>query len=52
VDSTPDLPVDQSVFAVRYVNKTGVLVERFLKFILMDGHDAEHLTNNAMNIVK
>jgi len=37
---------------VRYVNKTRVPVERFLKFIVMDEHDAGHLTNNVINILK
>jgi len=40
------------VFAVLYVNKTGVSVERILKFNVMEGHDAEHLTNNVINFVK
>ena len=53
VVSTPDIThLDQLVFAVRYVNKTLVPVERFLKFIVIEGHDAEHLTNNVINILK
>jgi len=40
------------VFAARYVNKKGFSVERFLKFIVMEGRDAEHLTNNVINILK
>ena len=53
VDSSLDIAhLDQLVFAVRYVNKTGVPVERFLKFIVMEGHDAAHLTNNVINILK
>jgi len=50
VDSTPDIThLGQLVFAVRCVNKTGVPVERFLKFIVMEGYDAEYLTNNVIN---
>jgi len=53
VDFTPDITyLDQLVLAVRYVNKKGVPVKRFLKFIAMEGHDAEHLTNNVINILK
>ena len=53
VDSTPDIThLDHLVFVVRYVNKTKVPVERFLKFIVMEEHDAERLTNNVINILK
>jgi len=42
VDSTPEITqLDQLVFARRYVNKTRVPVERFVKFIVLEGHHAE-----------
>jgi len=53
VDFTSNIAhLDQLVFAVCCVNKIRVVVERFLKFIVMEGHNAEHLTNNAINILK
>jgi len=32
--------------------KQGVPVERFMEFIVTEGHDAEHLTNNVISILK
>uniref|UniRef100_H3AFK6 DUF4371 domain-containing protein n=1 Tax=Latimeria chalumnae TaxID=7897 RepID=H3AFK6_LATCH len=44
VDSTPNLThIDQLTIMIRYVKKNGEPMERFLKFIPIHGHRAEHL---------
>ncbi|KYN20533.1 Zinc finger MYM-type protein 1 [Trachymyrmex cornetzi] len=46
VDSTPDIShIDQLSFVVRYINKSGLPVERFIKFIPNTGHKAEDIFN-------
>jgi hypothetical protein len=47
VDSTPDVShTDQLTFIVRYV-KSGIPIERFLKFIPIQGHTSENLFNEV-----
>ncbi|XP_065664586.1 zinc finger MYM-type protein 1-like [Hydra vulgaris] len=52
VDSTPDLShVDQLTFTVRYV-KDLAPVERFLQFVPIHGHGAEHLETVILNFLQ
>ncbi|XP_065645337.1 zinc finger MYM-type protein 1-like [Hydra vulgaris] len=52
VDSTPDLShVDQLTFTVRYV-KDLAPVERFLQFVPIHGHGAEHLETVVLNFLQ
>ena len=49
VDSTPDLShVDQLTFAVRYV-KDAAPIERYLQYVPIQGHGAEHLKKVVLN---
>jgi hypothetical protein len=46
VDSTPDFTrIHQLTFILRYIGGDGTPVERFVKFIAIERHDAENLTN-------
>lgn len=46
VDSTPDIShIDQLSFIVRYVNKEGIPIERFIGFIPNTGHKSQELAN-------
>jgi hypothetical protein len=52
VDSTPDLShVDQLTFTVRYV-KDAAPIERFLQFVPIHGHGAEHLEKVVLNFLQ
>ncbi|XP_065658777.1 uncharacterized protein LOC136083303 [Hydra vulgaris] len=52
IDSTPDLShVDQLTFTVRYV-KDLAPVERFLQFVPIHGHGAEHLETVILNFLQ
>jgi Domain of unknown function (DUF4371) len=52
VDSTPDLShVDQLTFIVRYVQESGTVCERFIKFVEIAGHTAEYLANTVREIL-
>ncbi|XP_058798117.1 zinc finger MYM-type protein 1-like [Phymastichus coffea] len=51
VDSTPDnTKRDQLSFTVRYVNEKGP-IERFLKFISIESHKSEYLTNTVFGFL-
>ena len=51
MDSTPDiLNVDQLTLIVRYVLPTGP-VEKFIKFLDMDSHNAEHLQDRLLTLL-
>lgn len=53
VDSTPDIShVDQLSFVIRYVQKDGTPVERFLIFIENSGHKAEDLLVAVLSILE
>ena len=46
IDSTPDIShMDQLTVIIRYVHKSGNVVERFLKFIPIGQHDGKYLFN-------
>lgn len=46
IDSTPDVAhMDQLTIIVRYVNKDGVAVERFLGFVEVQDHSGEALAD-------
>lgn len=50
VDSTPDVShVDQLTLVLRYVQKSGYTVERFLSFIPMHGHGAADMLELITN---
>ena len=50
LDSTPDISnVDQLTLIVRYVLPTGS-GERFIKFLDMDSHNAEHLQDKLLTL--
>lgn len=52
LDSTPDIShVDQLTLIVRYVLPSGP-VERFVKFLDMEGHTAEQLAYSLLNFLK
>ncbi|XP_054009653.1 uncharacterized protein LOC128892986 [Hylaeus anthracinus] len=52
VDSTPDIThLDQLTFTVRYVTDQGP-IERFLMFVPIEGHNAEHLTEVVVKFFK
>ncbi|XP_062904949.1 zinc finger MYM-type protein 1-like [Mobula hypostoma] len=52
LDSTPDISnVDQLTLTVRYVLPSGP-VERFVKFLGMEGHSAEQLTQGLLDFLK
>ncbi|XP_012939138.1 52 kDa repressor of the inhibitor of the protein kinase-like [Aplysia californica] len=49
VDSTPDIThTDQLTFILRYINKAGLPVERFIAFIPIEAHDTESLTSEIL----
>ena len=51
LDSTPDISnIDQLTLIVRYVLPTGP-VERFIKFLDMDSHNAEHLQDKLLTFL-
>lgn len=54
VDSTPDVThVDQLALIIRYVlKKSGEPVERFLEFIPLHGHTAEHMEETLKSELK
>uniref|UniRef100_A0A8C5E2Z2 TTF-type domain-containing protein n=1 Tax=Gouania willdenowi TaxID=441366 RepID=A0A8C5E2Z2_GOUWI len=54
VDSTPDIThVDQLALVIRYVlKKSGEPVERFLEFIPLHGHTAEHMEETLKSELK
>jgi hypothetical protein len=46
VDSMPDIThIDQLTFILCCISTDGTPVKRFVKFIAIEGHDAETLTN-------
>ena len=50
VDLTPDVShVDQLTFIVRFVDSSGKLVERFMKFTPISGHNGETMTNVVLD---
>lgn len=50
VDSTPDLShIDQLSIVIRYVNKEGLPIERFLKFVPIFRHSASTLESTVIN---
>jgi hypothetical protein len=52
VDSTPDVThIDRLTFILRYV-KIAVLKERFLQFIPIHGHKADHLADVVTSFLK
>lgn len=52
LDSTPDISnVDQLTLTVRYVLPSGP-VERFVKFLDMEGHSAEQLAQSLLDFLK
>jgi hypothetical protein len=52
VDSTPDVThIDQLTFILRHVNNT-VPKDRFLQFILIHGHKADHLADVVTSLLK
>lgn len=53
VDSTPDIShVDQLVLIIRYLNENGEIKERFLGFLPIEAHNAEHLEHVILNTFK
>lgn len=53
VDSTPDIShVDQLVLIIRYLDENGEIKERFLGFLPIEAHNAEHLENVILNTFK
>uniref|UniRef100_A0A1B6LXI0 DUF4371 domain-containing protein n=1 Tax=Graphocephala atropunctata TaxID=36148 RepID=A0A1B6LXI0_9HEMI len=51
LDSTPDiLHVDQLTFVVRYVDKDGVPIERFICFVPNVGHKAEQIVSTVLEL--
>lgn len=50
VDSTPDVShTDQLTFILRYILPTGLVVERFIKFISNIGHKAENMSTAILD---
>lgn len=53
LDSTPDIShIDQLTFILRYVLPNGKIVERFMGFIKITSHTAEHLENVILEKLK
>lgn len=53
VDSTPDIThIDQLSVVLRYVDMQGDPVERFIKFIPIHGHSAQHLQEVILNLIE
>lgn len=52
VDSTPDIShMDQLTIVVRYVNRNGTVVERFLKFIENIGHKSAEMEDCILKLL-
>ena len=52
VDSTPDIAhIDQLTIVVRYVNKNGSAVERFLTFLDNTGHKSAEMEESILNLL-
>lgn len=52
VDSTPDIShMDQLTIVVRYVNKNGSPVERFLKFLENTGHKSAEMQDSILRLL-
>ena len=56
MDSTPDVThADQLTFIIRYVEDDSSIVERFLKFIQLDGngqHDAKSILTTFYELLR